>query len=131
MTPRDVRDYLIEEGYRAKLDESDIDCSTIESADEGLTYLIRFYRPTPPDGDLDNFESVSFSTGREVGRDFAIAELNNYNAKHRFSKMYFEDGGVWLEMDNIIYPENLTPNLFEDFLGFWSVAISDFVKLTN
>ena len=131
MTPRDVRDYLLEEGFRAKLDESEEDCSTIESADEGLLYQIHFYRPTPPDGDVDAFESISFSTGREYEGEVPLSVLNEYNARYRFTKIYHQKGALYLEMDNIIFPNNLTPDLFEDILGFWTVSLVDFVKIAE
>jgi len=126
MTPQEICTRLQADGYRAVLDE-DEDVAHIKTGVDGIPFSIHLYRPSPPDGDLDAFDSVSFSAGIEQDEP-NLMRLNSVNAQGRFIKVYAENGVIWFEMDNIVKTYQLTPELWEEVFGMWTACLANIVQ---
>ena len=131
MTVSDIREFLLREGYQAKLDEGDENAAEISSKADGIPFSITFYRDIPPDGDLDAFYSFSFSAGVEGEGDPNLLQLNQLNAENRFFKVYAERGVVWIEMDSLISSEELTEAIFANAFGWWTSFLRDMVTTSG
>jgi hypothetical protein len=128
MTVSDIRDYLLREGYRAKLDEGDEATAEITSSTDGIPFYITFYREYPPDGDLEAFYSFSLTAGIEEDRDPNLLLLNQLNADNRFFKAYAERGVIWIEMDNLISSDELTEQMFENAFRLWTTFLHEMIR---
>lgn len=128
MTVNDIREYLLREGYRAKLAQEDEETALINSSVDGVPFSIVFYRESPPDGDLDAFYSYQFSAGVDEEKDPNLLALNQLNAENRFFKAYADSGVIWIETDHLVSSDELTEQMFSNAFGWWTTFLHEMIK---
>ena len=131
MSPTDVRNWLQNEGFRAKLDESVPEYASITTGVDGIPFDIDFYRTVPADGDLDNFESIVFVAGAEMDELPSLLKMNELNGRYKYLKAYADDNIIMIRMEQIAFPETLNERLFEEIFYTWSAIMPDFMKIAD
>jgi Putative bacterial sensory transduction regulator len=126
MSPKAIRDYLIEEGFRAKIKVEDEGSTIIESAAGGYEFSIVFFRFEPFDGDLDNYHALLFTSG--IGTDEAdLKKINKANSDSFHLKAHFDDG-IWIEMAVPVPESGLPQSVFEESFSSWASDLPEFVQ---
>ena len=128
MTPSAVRDFMLEEGYKAKLDEDDSEAARISSGVDGIPFSLSFFRPAEWDGDLDAYDVVAYTAGIDVKDDPNLNKLNSVNANHRFLKAYAADSVVWIEMDITVPEGGLPDEVFKETFACWTTVMPEMVQ---
>jgi hypothetical protein len=125
MSPRAIQQYMIDEGYRAKLKLEDEESTIIESGVGGYEFMIVFLRFEPHDGDLDNYQSMFFTSG--IGTDKKnLDKINEANSESSFLKAHFDDG-IWIELAVPIPETGLPTGMFEEYFTQWTSDLPEFV----
>ena len=130
MTPTEIKNWMLNDGYRAKLEESDADAAVIVSGVHGIPFNVLLMRDDPPDGDLDAFGIMLFTSGVSLSKTPSLKSLNQINADYRFFKVYAdeEDDVVHITMDSNVSADVLTEELFEDLFEIWTSGLPELVK---
>ncbi|UOR14769.1 YbjN domain-containing protein [Qipengyuania aquimaris] len=117
---------LKEEGYQAKIDESEGQ-RWIESGMSGYTYLIL---PFGCNDAGEDCKSVQFYVSFVPQTKPTLEEMNTYAAENRFGRVYLDnDGDPVIEMDIDLEAGGMSKELFIDNLAYWDaimVAFGDF-----
>ena len=130
MTPTEIKDWMLNDGYRAKLEESDADVAVIVSGVHGIPFNVLLLRDDPPDGDLDAFGTMSFTSGVSLSKTPSLKSLNQINANYRFFKVYADevDDVVHIAMDSEVSADTLSQELFEDLFEIWISGLPELVN---
>jgi hypothetical protein len=131
MTPHQVRDQLLVDGFNAELDDSAPEITFIRKVGRGIDgfpFDILFHHASPHDGNLDKIEGLSFSLPVALDDTPNSVRLNEANSQYRFLKGYEEQGYVWVEMDTMIPDLILSKEKFQKLFTTWTAQFPLFVK---
>jgi Putative bacterial sensory transduction regulator len=126
MTPHDIQAWLIEEGYRAKLEVDEDGDTVIHSSSDGMPFDIVFYAPEPPDGEIGGFDHISFTAAAMREGGTSLEEVNDINLSEPYLRASrHEDGALVVDYRVIAYPETVIKRLWEELFGMWTHCLSD------
>lgn len=129
--PETIVAYLQEEGFRARLHQSESAEETIgpriETADGGTTFVIYFLNCKKK----RDCEDIAFSASWdfEDGKGPSAEMMHRWNADRRFTKAYLDrEGDPILEMDVLFTEGRLDRKLFAEWHRVFTQGMQQFVE---
>lgn len=121
-TPESVAKVLQDAGYKALTGKDNSGDPKIESAAEGVNFIVYFYGCK----NGANCSDIQFSAGFEKARANANA-INEWNKNQRFAKAYLEpDGDAHFETDIHLDDAGMPLALFKVYLDLWTSTLPAF-----
>ncbi len=122
VTAAEVSKILQDKGYRAELGRAGDGTPKIVTSTEGSTATVFFYTC----GKGERCTSIQFFSGFTVDNKLTPAQMNKWNANHRFGRAYLDDEGqANIEMD-LDVEHGYTTEAIVNNLDTWNLILSKF-----
>ena len=120
-----IMNVFLEEGYRVTLSRDSGGDPMLTGKIQGTPYYVYFYGCDDANA---NCSAVQFKAGYDLAQGLALDQVNDWNRKMRFGKVYLdEEQDPFLELDvNLLY--GVSDANFADTIDWWRVVMQEFEK---
>lgn len=129
LDPEQLRELLLQAGYRAEQAAQPDGGVCLRSATGGLAFQVRFANPLPgqdADTDTDAFADAVFQTVFHVQGELPLSLVNGWNATRRFGRLYVVPGALALDMDVSVLG-GVTAEHLGAQVAIWDRLVQDFL----
>lgn len=127
LDPEQLRELLLQAGYRAEQAAQPDGGVCLRSATGGLAFQVRFANPLPGrDAAADAFADAVFQTVFHVQGELPLSLVNGWNATRRFGRLYVVPGALALDMDVSVLG-GVTAEHLGAQVAIWDRLVQDFL----